>query len=287
MRWSTPTYLLAAEHVLRDPQPNDPPTDLALDAARAVLTNALVSANQAAGFYHVTAVAPPGVGRNLAAEMAPELRLNTGHQPPVTMLDGRTGVITAIDLAAGRLAGTPAHNSPSIVLVTASDAPQPHHASPAPSAGGALIVSRNDGALRLVSTTWRPDDQLQRLYDQNADADVIRERALEVITNAMCETFDHAWPDQDIDASDIDHMIVPASSEGIEREAFIDRLHGRPDAFTTVTDEKPPTDDLGSADLIVRLGTIDRGDDRLRSGEWVLIVAIDRANAATALLQVI
>jgi hypothetical protein len=67
MRWSTPpTYLVAAQHVIRDPQPNDAPADLALDAARAVLTNALVPSAQAAGFYRVTAVAPPGVGRNLS-----------------------------------------------------------------------------------------------------------------------------------------------------------------------------------------------------------------------------
>jgi 3-oxoacyl-[acyl-carrier-protein] synthase III len=298
----TSIYLRTAAHALRDPQPpghgesvaggcaspatsDARPTtiDLAVEAANAVIASAAVTATTLTGIYYVSTVVPDDLGRSLATEMAFKLPLDTTRLPLDMVLSDRLAVIRTISAAARDLAGAPGDDA--AVLITAGDAPDPQDAADKPAAGGALVLSRDEGELRLVSTVVRHDPELQRLRDQQGDPKQIRDRAVDLVTNAISEALAEAQPQGKIDAADITYMITPASSEGIEAEAFVERLGGTPFAFWSVNHEEGPSEHLGAADIFVRLGTIDGITELLNNDDWVLLVATANASAAVALLR--
>jgi 3-oxoacyl-[acyl-carrier-protein] synthase III len=298
----TSTYLRTAAYALRDPQPPahstsvvsgcaSPATadawpttiDLAVEAANAAIANAAVTATTLTGIYYVTDVLADNVDRSLATEMAFKLPLDTTRLPVDLVPSDRLAVIKTIFAAARDLAG--ARGDDAAVLITAGDAPDPHAAADKPTAGGALVMSRDDGELRLVSTVVRNDPELQRLRDQQADPKQIRDRAVDLVTDAISEALAEAHPHGKLKAADIAHMITPATSDPIEAEAFVDRLGGSPFAFWTVNREEGPSEHFGTADIFVRLGTVDGISELINHGEWVLLAATANASAAVALLR--
>jgi hypothetical protein len=300
MRWTRKVYVAAADHVLRtrpanrhEPVAGDRrslaagATELAVDAAHAVLCSGRIPETERVAVYLVATVAPALAGVNLAAAMAPQLRIDTHDQPLVTLLDDRTGIINALELAADRVANA---DGPSHVLITAGDAAQPHDAAHGPTAGAALLLSSNFGVLRLLSTAQVHDPDLDRLRQADARADYIRDLHVTLVQSAIDAALSDASPEHSIsadsiNATDINYFISHAASDGVVAEAFIDRLGGDRQAFRTVTGEEPPTTYLGIADLLVRLGAVDGVDDKLQPGDLVLLVAVDDCSAAAAVLR--
>lgn len=264
-------------------------TDLAVSAARTALSQALISPTRPAELFHVTGQTPPGRAANVATQIAPRLDLNTRDQLLLTIASGRTAVLDAIHLAAGKLelAGrVPTPEAPSTVVITASDAPHVDRGGNCGTAGGAVVLSRDDGALKLLSITAHHEPAIARLHDEQADPAHIRERTVTAAEEAIAAVLDEAWDKKDVTASDVDYFIVPASLDGVEAEAFIERLGGLPDTVQTVTGEDRCEANLGAADLLVSLGTVDGVNENLQRGELVLLAAVDGGKAAAALLRV-
>jgi hypothetical protein len=304
MRWTDEVYVAAADHVLRtrpanrhEPVAGDRRSltmgaiELAVDAAHAVLCSSRVPETERVAVCHVATVAPALSGVNLAAAMAPQLRVDTRDQPLITLLDNHTGVINALELAADRVAN--ANDRPSHVLITAADAAQPHDAAYGHTAGAALLLSNVDGVLRLMSTAQVRDPDLDRLRQADARADYIRDLHVTLVQSAIDAALYDASPEDSVSAensikaADINYFITPAASDGNASEAFVDRLGGDPDASRTVTGEEPPNTYLGIADLLVSLGAVDGIDDNLQLDDLVLLVAVDDCSASAAVLRAV
>jgi hypothetical protein len=294
--------------------PSTDASELALKAAGAAWTEACehapFAADAAASLFHVT---HGGTEDDLAAELATALPLTGDRPPPDTRVGGRAGVIKAIYRAAGSLA-SPFDGPPVAALVTAGDGSVIHHANGdhrrRGHAASALVLSRKPGPFRLVSTEWRSDSELKRLRREHAPADEIRKRAVDLVRTVIETVVAEAKPREDITVADVALMVAPASSDGIESEAFVGHLGGREDAVLTAAEyDDDSAGYLGAADLIVRMAAVRKAtlaadaaptrehDDetgtpaeppqrQLRIGDWIVLVAAgDDHTAAAVLLQ--
>lgn len=262
-------------------------TELATEAATQAYKSGDVDPALSAAVYHVTAHPPRRGATNLAQEIATRLQLSSDETQQAALFDGRAGIITAISMGARALA-TPTDGYPEVALITAGDA-NVHDRAPAPprtAVGGALILSRWHGGLRLVSTVTVKDADLQYLRRTGAPHEAIRRSAVALVERAMAQAIREASPAHQVAARDITHLIAPASPDGVELEAF-ERLGGSTSAVIAPPDRGETSENVGAADLMLRLAPLLEPDVRLPPDAWVLVVAAgDGCGAAAALFRV-
>lgn len=272
MRWID-TYVRGATSVFGTTATAVP----SVAAARALLADARVSPDHKASIYHL----PSGPDGGTARTIAQQLQLDTVAQPVVTILDGRPGVIAALDLAARQLQSADRYADPPTALITAGGAP---NRSTDPSAGGALLlsldparsVSRRPGVLRLLSTAT--------VHAPAPDDAHVTSKTIQIAARAISAALRDCWAEYRLDCSLVEHLVTPGADEA-ERVAFRE-MGGRLRAINVADRQNSPATQGRPVDLLVQVAAAAAAND-IKPRDWVLLVAAEHGFAGAALLRAV